>query len=355
MNSKDLIKKLKNAGTLSDQLPDMGYVSTGSLALNEVITGSYGGGVPIGGMSQIKGNSSTAKTVFLMCILREAQTKGYITCIDDTENALSKGFAKIFGIDPDALIYENSRYIEEAFECLERKIIAIRSLDPTTPIVWGLDSLAVLPTKREFEAKDYEQSPMDGAIRAKVTGGCLRKLHSFIRVQKVALIIINQIREKTGVGMYGNPETDAAGGRALEFYLSVDLKTDSSKTKPTKDKPEKGGLILDELDNVIGIKGKVTNKKNKVGVPFKSCEFRLFFEKGLDKFYGLFESLYKKGLIKKAYKEDGQVSQGWYIVGDTKFQKGTFLVSLFDEKKKDFDNIRNLLSFDLTEVEVVVG
>jgi len=328
----DVIKKLKNAGCLSDQVLDLGYVSTGSYALNEVITGDFTKGIPFGGITQFKGDSSTAKTVFLSNVLAQAQKEGYYTIIDDAENAYSTEFAKINNVNPDELIYTNSTCLEEAFDNMEKTILAIREIDKDTPIVAGIDSLPVLPSRKELEADDYDQSPVDGALRAKITGGCLRKINGLLRKNKVALIIINQLREKINV-MYGNPETKAAGGRALDFYLAVDLKTVSSKAKATDKNPY--GLIQNESKDIIGIRGKIVNKKNKVGVPFKECDFQLFFNKGLDPYYGLVPSLIRKGLITVP-------SQGWCQIGETKFRKREFLELLSDKTVTDFDDLRNI-------------
>ena len=59
-----VLKRLKNAGLLSEQVPDLGFVSTGSYALNKIISGDYTKGVPIGMITQFHGEASTAKTVF---------------------------------------------------------------------------------------------------------------------------------------------------------------------------------------------------------------------------------------------------------------------------------------------------
>ena len=45
---EDVLKSLKNIGLLSEQGPSLGFVSTGSYALNKVISGDYSKGVPIG-------------------------------------------------------------------------------------------------------------------------------------------------------------------------------------------------------------------------------------------------------------------------------------------------------------------
>jgi hypothetical protein len=43
-----VLNRLKNAGLLSEQVPDLGFVSTGSYALNKIISGKYTKGIPIG-------------------------------------------------------------------------------------------------------------------------------------------------------------------------------------------------------------------------------------------------------------------------------------------------------------------
>jgi recombination protein RecA len=168
-----------------------------------------------------------------------------------------------------------------AFKLLKIRLLAIRETDKDTPIVVVYDSLAVSPSKAEYEADNYEGNNMQGAIRAKSTGACLRKMNPLMRKHKVALVIINQIRNKVGV-MYGSPDTMAAGGKSLEYYLGVNLKCISNKTSD---------LLKDDNKNVIGIAGKVRNTKNKVSIPFRECEFELLYNEGLDPYAGVLKML----------------------------------------------------------------
>ena len=296
----DVILKLKNASMLSEQELTPELISTGSYALNKVISGKYNGGIPIGMITQFIGQASTAKTVFGTHILREAQRKGYHTLIIDSENAYNPTFARTLGIDPEKLIYAAPETVEECFDTIEKIINSIRTEDPSTPIVVFYDSLAVSPSKAEMEAEGYEGNNMQGATRAKMIGACLRKINPILRPKKVALVLVNQIRTKVGV-MYGDPRTAAAGGNALEYYLGVNLET--SKTDTVGDK-----------DNPTGIRGKVKNKKNKLIEPFKSCEFELMFNKGLNPLYGLLPHLERDGIVERG--------GSWYTVKATgkKFQ-----------------------------------
>tara|TARA_S200002703_G_scaffold136073_1_gene125252 strand:- start:95 stop:1066 length:972 start_codon:yes stop_codon:yes gene_type:complete len=296
----DIILKLKNASMLSEQELTPELISTGSYALNKVISGKYNGGIPIGMITQFIGQASTAKTVFGTHILREAQRKGYHTLIIDSENAYNPTFARTLGIDPEKLIYAAPETVEECFDTIEKIINSIRTEDPSTPIVVFYDSLAVSPSKAEMDAEGYEGNNMQGATRAKMIGSCLRKINPILRPKKVALVLVNQIRTKVGV-MYGDPRVAAAGGNALEYYLGVNLET--SKTDTVGDK-----------DNPTGIRGKVKNKKNKLIEPFKSCEFELIFNEGLNPLYGLLPHLERDGIVERG--------GSWYTVRATgkKFQ-----------------------------------
>jgi len=319
----DVLARLKNAGLLSEQLPDLGFVSTGNYALNKIISGDYRKGVPIGMITQFHGEASTAKTVFATHILREAQAKGYYAMLVDSENAYNAEFAKHLGIDPKKLIYAAPETLEECFQVITETIVAIRMTDKDTPMIVANDCIAVSPSKAEYEAEGYEGNNMVGAIRAKSTGACLRKINPLLRKQKVALIIINQIRNKVGV-MYGNPETMAAGGKSLEYYLGVNLKCISNKTSD---------LIRDDNKQVIGIKGKIRNTKNKVSIPFRECEFELMYNKGLSSICGLPKLLAQDGLLTK--------NGGWYSYEDTKFQEKEFSSDILTGEK--FSNLRRAM------------
>jgi len=319
-----VLNRLKNAGLLSEQTPDMGFVSTGSFALNKVISGDYTKGIPIGMITQFHGEASTAKTVFATHILKEAQQKGFYTMLVDSENAYNSEFATSLGLDPKKLIYAAPETLEDCFQVIEDTILAIRETDKDTPIVVAYDSIAVSPSKAEYEAENYEGNNMQGAVRAKSTGACLRKINPLMRKHRVALVVVNQIRNKVGV-MYGDPTTMAAGGKSLEYYLGVNLKTISNKTSD---------LIRDEHKSVVGIKGTVRNTKNKVSVPFRECEFELMYNEGLNAFAGTLKQLEADGLVDR--------NGAWYTVKESgkKFQSKEFNDLLFDQSDEGFEPLR---------------
>ena len=319
---KTVLDRLKNAGLLSDQITDMGFVSTGSYALNRVISGDYTKGIPIGMITQFMGEASTAKTVFATHILKDAQQKGYYAMLVDSENAYNPEFAESLGLDPKKLIYAAPDTLEDCFQVIEDTIKAIRETDADTPIVIAYDSIAVSPSKAEFEAENYDGNNMQGAVRAKSTGACLRKINPLLRKYKVGLVVINQIRNKVGV-MYGNPETQAAGGKSLEYYLGVNMKTISNKTSD---------LIKDSNKQIIGIQGRLRNTKNKVSIPFRETTFKLMYDEGLDPYDGLLDFLVADGIV--------QQSGGWFTFGEKKFQRKSFYEGFLSE---EFAELRKVI------------
>jgi len=346
----DIIKMLREAGVSSRPVEPTVWVDTGSYALNWVISGKYNRGLPIGCMIQVKGDASTAKSVFVASILGSAQKKGYHVALADAENTLSPDFASHFGLDTENLIYCDPTSvppsIEGTFEWLAKVISTIREADPedTTPIILALDSLPVLSPEKEFEEEkdkkkvkkhvvNHVQQNTDGMIRAKLIGGGLRKINGLLGDFNATLLIVNQIRTK--INVWGPASTtDAAGGKGLGFYLSVDLETVSTKTV--------GGPIYKDnkkTGEVIGQRGEIRCKKNKVALPSRKCGWELHFNKGLNSFYGLLECLVHDGIATQ--------SGSWYTINGKKFQEEKFYSSLKDLSVKELDPLRNLLDINL--------
>ena len=314
----DICKRLDGANLLSEEGQVFGFVDSGSYALNKIISGDYNGGFPIGGITEIYGESSTAKTVFLTHAFKGAQEQGYYTVMVDNEHAYSPSFAKILGVDSEKLIYTMPETMEDCFETIEKAILAIREKDKDTPIVIGYDSIGVSPTRKEMEGDLGNNSEIAGALRAKVAGQCLRRINPLLRKHKASLIIINQVRSKVGL-VFGDPRTKAGGGKALLYYCAVSLETASAK----------GDVLYDDMKNPTGIKGTIKCVKNKVTVPYQDCEFKLMYNEGLSRDYGLTMSAYKNGIATSP-------SKGWYSLdgGATKSRAADLTQKLAEMVKK---------------------
>ena len=286
---QEILDLLTNAGLLSEETEDLGYVPTGSFAFNRVLSGKYGGGFSVGGLPEIMGESSTGKTVFLTHAFAEAQKLGYYTVMIDNEFSYNAKFAELMGVNAEELIYATPETLEECFAQIEAIVDAIRLADQDTPIVVGFDSIGTATTQREMDEEYEDENNMGGAIRAKAAGKCLRKINGMLRKKKVCLLMVNQIRAKVGV-MYGDPTTRAGGGRALLFYCTTSFKVNSNNTSD---------VLKDDKKNPLGIEGTLRNLKNKTATPFLKSKFKLLWDKGLDPYYGLTDLLEYDGIIER--------------------------------------------------------
>jgi len=283
---------------LSDLDPIKGYIDTGNLAYNYVCSGRFiGGGIPRGRITEIFGPSSSGKSLVAANIIHGCQQAGGWVVLLDVENACNAEFMeRVSHIDLKRLI----RYGPEKVETLEKCFLmianvtrAIREKEKAAgmeprPIVIIYDSIAGSPCERELRETDlpFDYAPGDwkkivGAKeqpgeRAKICSKEFRKLTPMVAEHDVALIVLNQVREKIGV-LYGNPETTAGGGKALEFYASLRVRMQAKKKIEDK-----------ELEKFAGINLTMKNVKNRIFRPFvEGDDIKLYFEKGIDPLSGV--------------------------------------------------------------------
>lgn len=282
------------------------WVDTGNLALNFCCSGKFfGGGIPIGKVIEVWGNSSSCKTLFALNFLRGVQRLNGIAAFIDVENTLNAHFAeKAAKVDTKKLIVipvEKADSLEKAFNQIHIILREIEKLvGNNRPVVIVYDSIAASASEREFAettidmfktSKEAKKEAGAGADKpgehAKIIGKELRKLNPVLNRSNASVVIINQVREKIGV-MFGNNEKKASGGRSLEYYCSLSLKTKAYKK------------LKDERDNVKGVLVSVENTKNKCFRPFVEADnSQLLFDYGIDPLGGLLDCLYKQYRIDK--------------------------------------------------------
>ena len=102
------------------------WISTGSFALNYLISGDFKKGVPLGKVTVFAGESGAGKSYFCSGnIVRHAQEQGIFVVLIDSENALDESWLQALNVDTseDKLLKLNMSMIDD-----ELKRIAVRNL-----------------------------------------------------------------------------------------------------------------------------------------------------------------------------------------------------------------------------------
>ncbi len=248
------------------------------------------GGMPYGRIMEMYGLEGGGKTSLMNRFIAGCQRDGGIANLTDAEQKFDADWAKLHGVDPDKLVVSQPAHLEQWFEITEN---AILGKPANKPMLITLDSVAMLACKRAVE----EGLSGEGAIaeEARVWSRSLKLLSKLVTKHRVAVILINQIRNKIGV-MYGNPET-TPGGNAIKACASLRLNVSHGKQTP-----DKQGRYMT-----------VSAMKNQHRRPFNKALLKLDYATGFDDRWSTLEHAKEVGCVEnkcRSYKQ-AVAALGW--------------------------------------------
>jgi RecA/RadA recombinase len=245
------------------------FISTGCKLLDCTI----GGGFPLRRISNIVGDKSSNKTgitVEVMANFRKKYPKGKIW-YHEAESAFDLSYAKELGmpIDENTFIIEDIETVDGLHKQIYEAIDIINKAEvPGLYILDTLDAIKDNPTTEMSEG-------YDAARRAALINSLVTTLKGDIKRSNMHLMFVSQIRENIGAGLFGD-KYRRSGGKALDFYASQVI------WLAVKDKIKQ---VYKGQTLVSGIHIKASVKKNKIGLPFRTCEFPVLF------YYGIHDTL----------------------------------------------------------------
>jgi recombination protein RecA len=236
-----------------DGVAPVAAISTGSLAL-DLATGV--GGIPRGRLTEVYGPDGAGKTTLALSVIAQAQQTGGTACFIDAEHALDLAWAGQVGVDLDRLVFCQPEHGEQALEVAD-VLIGSGALDMLV-----IDSVAALVPRAELDGEMGERHP---GVQANMLSQALRKLAGRIARAQVAVVVTNQLRQRSGTP--GTP-VYTSGGRALAYYASLRL-----DLRPLGQLREDG--------QVVGSRVRVQVTKNKVAPAWQVAELDMRADRGL--------------------------------------------------------------------------
>tara|TARA_B100001057_G_scaffold475574_1_gene542482 strand:- start:4252 stop:5259 length:1008 start_codon:yes stop_codon:yes gene_type:complete len=285
---KDVASEIGNeyASLVSDGVSagdTSGYIDTGSYIFNALCSGSIYGGVPGNKITAIAGESSTGKTFFCLGIVQhflESNPDAGVIYFE-SESAISKQMIEDRGIDSSRMMIVPVTTVQE-FRHQSIKIIdKYLALDEKKPMMFVLDSLGMLSTSKEVEDSEAGKETRD-MTRAQVVKSIFRVLTLKLGKANVPMLVTNHTYDVVGAYI---PTKEMGGGSGLKYASSSIIYLSKKKEKDGKE--------------VVGNIIKCKNAKSRLTKENSTVETRLYYDRGLDRYYGLLELGEKHGVFQR--------------------------------------------------------
>ena len=306
----DVAKEIGNeyAGLVSDGVSagdNADFIDTGSHIFNALVSGSIYGGVPSNKITAIAGESSTGKTFFCLGIVQHFLDSNPDAGVIyfESESAISKQMIEDRGIASDRMLIVPVATIEQ-FRTQACRILdnyVDQPEDKRQPLMFVLDSLGMLSTEKEIADVVADKQVRD-MTKSQLIKGAFRVLTLKLGKANVPMLVTNHTYDV--IGSYV-PTKEMGGGSGLKYASSTIIYLSKKK--------EKDGTEV--VGNIIKCKA----QKSRLTKENSQIETRLYYDKGLDRYYGLLELGERGGLWKNVagrYEMNGKKVYAKQILKD---------------------------------------
>lgn len=312
--SKTKIDGLELAATLDQsKMSNISeWISTGSFALNRVISGSYYKGLPRGRIVGLAGASGVGKSFVCGNCIREAQKQGYTCIVFDSENAIDMTFLERIGVNTADVIHVPVNTIHEVKMRAVKMMREFRAEYPDGKLFIVIDSIGGLLTENEFNAQiENNSTAMDMGLRAKQLRVLSKILTAEVAISQAIMVVTNHTYEQAAANPQAAPTVKMVGGEGFIYATSAIV-----FLKKSLEKEEGENLVTGKTEKQVkGAILKAHSEKNRFIPQGAKGEIYISFEKGVNRWYGMLEDAMEFGMITNE-------SVGWYTLpGGVKVRK----------------------------------
>jgi RecA/RadA recombinase len=269
------------------------WISTGSYALNYLISGDFYKGVPLGKVTVLAGESGSGKSYIASGnIVRDAQQQGIFVVLIDTENALDEAWLHALDVDTDEskLLKLNMAMIDDVAKTVSMFMKDYKALpeNERPKVLFVVDSIGMLMTPTEvnqFDAGDMkgDMGRKPKALKALVTN-CVNMFGSY----NVGMVVTNHTYASQDMF---DPDDKISGGAGFIYASSIVVAMKKLKLKEDEDG--------NKTSTVNGIRSSCKIMKTRYAKPFENVQVKIPYETGMDPYSGLIDIFEAKGILTK--------------------------------------------------------
>ena len=288
---KDLTKSISGMSTGFNDPTD--WISTGSYALNYLISGDFHKGVPLGKVTVFAGESGAGKSYFCAGnIVKHAQDQDIFVVLIDTENALDESWLQALQVDtsPEKLLKLNMSMIDDVAKTISTFVNDYRAMDEEDrpKVLFVVDSLGMLLTPTDVDQFNKGDMKGDMGRKPKALTSLVRNTVNMIGSLNVGLVCTNHTYASQDMF---DPDDKISGGAGFIYASSIVVAMKKMKLKEDEDG--------NKISEVMGIRAGCKVMKTRYAKPFEGVQVKIPYETGMNPYSGLVELFEKKNLLVK--------------------------------------------------------
>jgi recombination protein RecA len=288
------IKGLQQATVLKDSpyVNVSDWISTGSYALNKVLSGSYFKGIPSGRITGLAGPSGCGKSFICGNCIREAQKKGYKVAVFDSENAIDNDFYDRIGVITEDLLRIPALTVNDVKNTASKMMTQFKENHPDEKLFIVIDSVTGLSTEKQlYDDVEKDSTAQDMGLFAKQIRALAKVLTHNAAMTDTPVLFTNHIWVQPAANPKAAPITKMNGGEGLIYAASAIAYLRAKKEwEDVKGKGKK----------ITGCFLTASTEKNRFVPQGAKAEIWLSFKKGMNKWYGMLDEAIEYGFIKQA-------------------------------------------------------
>ena len=288
---KDLTKSISGMSTGFNDPTD--WISTGSYALNYLVSGDFHKGVPLGKVTVFAGESGAGKSYFCAGnIVKHAQDQGIFVVLIDSENALDETWLRALDVDTseEKLLKLNMSMIDDVAKTISTFMADYKAMneEDRPKVLFVVDSLGMLLTPTDMD--QFQKGDMKGDMgrKPKQLTALVRNTVNMIGSYNVGLVCTNHTYASPDMF---DPDDEISGGQGFIYASSIVV-----AMKKMKLKEDEAG---NKISEVRGIRAGCKVMKTRYAKPFEGVQVKIPYDTGMNPYSGLIELFEKKGLLEK--------------------------------------------------------